>query len=72
MSHKRIMCAYFIMARPFLWTQAMSDAWHSNLPDIPKAFEALESACLNDPNVESRVPDEVIKLEEQTKQDGGG
>jgi hypothetical protein len=29
---------------PRLWTKEMSDAWHSNIPDLQKAFDALLSA----------------------------
>lgn len=30
---------------PRRWTQEMSDAWHLNLPDLNKAFEALRVAA---------------------------
>ncbi len=33
---------------PRLWTKEMSDAWHSNIPDLQKAFDALLSAGKGD------------------------
>ena len=31
---------------PRTWTQEMSDAWHRNLPDTQKAFDALREAAI--------------------------
>lgn len=30
-----------VKLNPRFWTKEMSDAWHSNIPDLLKAFEAL-------------------------------
>ena len=32
-----------IKLTPRLWTQEMSKAWHINIPDLHKAFEALRN-----------------------------
>ena len=32
---------YATKLNPRMWTQEMSHAWHINIPDVRKAFEAL-------------------------------
>ncbi len=32
-----------ILLNPRFWTKEMSDAWHQNIPDLMKAFEALRN-----------------------------
>lgn len=34
-----------IIMDPRSWTKEMQDAWHSNIPDIQKAFEALKKTA---------------------------
>jgi hypothetical protein len=41
-----------IRMNPRLWTREMSDAWHSNIPDLQKAFEALAAASPEQKEIE--------------------
>ncbi len=41
-SHQALINAF----NPRTWTLEMHDAWHKNLPDTQKAFEALKEAAL--------------------------
>ena len=33
------------LLNPRMWTKEMHDAWHSNLPNVQKAFEALKAVA---------------------------